>query len=132
MINAFPMIFAYDDLQLREGLKKLGLEEGDKDKIVKIGGGAYIRKDHVRDFYGMLQRFDEEIKEAIESDETGEGFVKDMFYYELVHYKYNINDDLNLMLKNLGLTLKEVEKSPKLKNGLTKAIEEYLKNINKK
>ena len=58
------------------------------------------------------------MKEAIASDPTGEGFIKDMFLYELANHEYCITYELDDTLYALDLTLEEIEKDPRLKLGL--------------
>ena len=45
-INAFPFIWAFNESQLADGMRRLGLDpEKDKDKLCNIGGGGIIRKE---------------------------------------------------------------------------------------
>ena len=45
-INAFPFIWAFNEKQLADGMRKLGLNpDTDKDKLCSIGGGGIIRKE---------------------------------------------------------------------------------------
>lgn len=43
-VNGFPLAFAFSDRQFAEGMRALDLDPTDKDKIVSIGGGGFIRK----------------------------------------------------------------------------------------
>jgi hypothetical protein len=77
-VNNFPMMFAFSNKQFAEGMAKLGLTENDTDKIYSIGGGGYIRKTDSEALSEMFDRHNKEMKNAIDSDLTGEGFIFDM------------------------------------------------------
>ena len=55
-VNGFPKVFAFSDRQFAEGMRVLGLDPADRDKIVSIGGGGFIRKADEDDFQAMCQR----------------------------------------------------------------------------
>jgi len=106
--NDFPMMFAINDEQLKEGMKKLGLNENDKDKIYSIGGGGFIRKTESESFNNMFSNFDNEINMAIKDDPTGEIFIKDMFEFELFNHEYGYTGDIEPTLDALELTLDNI------------------------
>ena len=72
----------------------------------------------------MTQRHNRELAAAIEEDETGEGFVYEMFLYELKNHEYGYTRDTKDTLEALGYTAEEVTGNPKLKRSLEKAIAE--------
>ena len=43
-VNNFPMMFAFSQEQLYDGMKKLGLKSTDTDKIYDMGMGCFIKK----------------------------------------------------------------------------------------
>ena len=67
-INNFPMIFAFDNKNLEEGMLKLGLAITDKDKLFSTGYGGYIRKEDSNSLNTLLRKQRYEIKEAIKID----------------------------------------------------------------
>src|SRR5699024_276361 len=82
--GAFPMAYAFGDEQLKEAMKKLGLKPSDTDKVCTIyGAGDIIRKSDLPAYREMQMRHREELFKAINSDETGDGFIFDMFDCEL-------------------------------------------------
>jgi hypothetical protein len=119
--NDFPISFAFSDKQFKEGMERLGLTENDTDKVYSIGGGGFIRKSDSKKFSEMLNKQDEEMRIAIEQDTTGEGFIYDMFRYELANHEYGYTFELDDTLRALGLTFEKVESNEKLLNGLMKA-----------
>ena len=121
-VDAFPFMFAFSQKQFDEGMvERFGLKPTDTDKILSIGGGGYIRKSDRDALHEMMNRHAAETQAAIDADETGEGFVRDMFVYELDNHEYSYTWDLEPTLDALGLTLEEVEADPKLKHGLQEA-----------
>lgn len=121
-VNDFPMFFAFNNSQFEEGMKKLGLKPTDTKKIYKLGntGGFYRRSDSDA-LHEMFHRHTEEMSAAIAADPTGDGFIYDMFNYELANHEYGYTGDLEPTLDALGLTMDEIRKDPRLTHGLEKA-----------
>lgn len=124
--NEFPIMFAFSDDQFKKGMVELGLNEDDTNKIYSIGAGGFIRKEDSSAFNDMVNRLDEEMKQVIRDDKTGEGFIKDMFAYELGNHEYGYTHDIDPTLNALNLTFKEVIESPTLNHGLNIAIRSCL------
>ena len=98
--NKFPIKYASSDDKLETVLKEFGLKKSDKHKLVSIGiGGGIIRESDVDDFLKLIRRHKEELKEAIDSDETGEGFIKEMFIYELGCHEYCLTREFDETLE---------------------------------
>ena len=119
--DAFPMIFAFSDKQLAEGMDSLGLAPTDTDKIYKAPGGGFYRKEDSPRLKEMMDRFDRELQEAIASDQTGDGFIYEMFLYELESHEYGYTRDPEEALDALGYTWEQVQEDTKLLNGFAKA-----------
>lgn len=126
--DKFPMKFAFSDKQFKEAMESLGLTENDTDKIIGIGAGGFIRKSDLKAYTEMCQRTEKEMQEAIDNDKTGEGFIKEMFKYELANHEYCITYELDDTLDALGLTVEEINNNQALKHGLELARKEYLKS----
>jgi len=120
-VNNFPIVFAFSAKQFEEAMTKLGLTVADTDKIYSIDGGGYIRKTDSETFSEMVERHDKEMKDAINSDLTGEGFIFEMFSYELSNREYGYTGDIEPTLDALGLTVEEIQANNKLRFGLEKA-----------
>lgn len=123
----FPMKFAFSDKQFKESMEELGLTENDTDKVISIGASGFIRKSDLKAYTEMCQRIEKEMKDAINEDKTGEGFIKDMFKYELANHEYCITYELDETLDAVGLTIEEINSNEALKHGLELARKEYLK-----
>ena len=122
-VNEFPMFFAFSKEQFSEGMKKLGLEPDEKDKIYSIGGGGYFRKSDSEKFKAMLDKHSEEMQKEIEGDTDGSGFIYDMFNYELSNHEYSYTYDVSDTLNALGFTIDYVNSNKNVLNGLLKAVE---------
>lgn len=122
-VDSFPMVFAFSNEQFKESMEKLGLNKDDTDKIFSIGGGGFIRKTDSEAFGEMFDRHEKEMQAEIDKDETGEGFIKDMFYYELCNHEYSYTRDTESTLDALDLTWTEIKASEKLSHGLQLAKE---------
>lgn len=94
--NKFPIKYAFTDDQFIKGMKELGLKETDTDKVVSIGmGGGFIRKTDMDQLLQMVKKHEKELEDAIGNDETGEGFIKEMFLYELGNHEYCLTGELD-------------------------------------
>ena len=122
--NAFPMQFAFSERQFAEGMAALGLEPTDTDKIYSAPGGGFYRREDSQRLKDMTDRFDRELAGAIAADETGEGFVYEMFLCELDDHEYGYTGDTTDALRALGYTAAEVLENPQLKRGFEKAVAE--------
>lgn len=127
-MNAFPLGAAFSNSQFADMLQKWGLTVDDADKICSIGAGCFIRKTDKEAFFNMLKRFKDETNAAIAADTTGDGFIYDMFYYELANHEYCITYEYDETFDALGLTEEQVIADKRLLHGLKKAEKEYLKN----
>lgn len=126
--NQFPFMFAFDQKQFDDGMRKLGLETTDLEKVCSVGGGGYIKKTDSKRLLEMYERFDKELNEAIAEDTTGEGFIKDMFEYELANHEYCITYEVDETLDSLGLKFEDVENNPIMMNALRKACKKNLRD----
>jgi len=121
-VSAFPMFFAFDSEQFSEGMTKLGLAPDDTDEICKLGTlGGFIRKTDASAFREILKRHEQELTAAIAADKTGEGFIYDMFCYELANHEFGYTGDIADTLDALDLTQQDLNKNPALQHGLQKA-----------
>ncbi len=119
--NAFPMFFAFNKEQFADGMKKLGLLPDQLDMIYKFNGGGYYRRSDAKDFHALLGRHTEEVEDAIVADIKGDGYIYEMFRYELANHEYGYTCDDSDTLNALGLSLEEIEANPALKEGLKNA-----------
>ncbi|MFA6105903.1 MAG: hypothetical protein WC725_04940 [Patescibacteria group bacterium] len=114
------MFFAFSKQQLEEGMKSLGVT--DTSQLSSIPGGGIILKDKVAEYKELGTAFSDEMQKAIDSDTTGEGFIYNMFLYELDNHEYSYTGELDQTLDALDLTLEAVNASQPLLNGLNLAI----------
>ncbi len=127
-IDAFPMFFAFSQKQFEEGMEKLGLEPTDTDKIYKLGRtGGFYRKSDSEALHGMFARHVKEEADAIAADPTGDGYIYQMFNYELANHEYGYTRDPEPTLDALGMTMEQIEKDPRLLHGWKKAVKNQSK-----
>ena len=129
-MNAFPIGAAFSDKQFTEMMNDWGLTVDDTDKISSLGAGCFIRKSDKDAFLEMAERHTKEMQDAIAADKSGNGFIYDMFIYELANHEYCITYDLTETLDALNLTAEQVNADKRLLHGLNKAVKAYLKNSN--
>lgn len=122
--DEFPFGFAFSNEQFERMKEKLGVK--DNSELISIGAGVYIRKSDEKALNNLLNGKSKRIEDAIAEDKTGEGFIKDMFLYELANHEYCVTYDLRDTLEALDLTINEVMNDPRLKLGLELAKNEYL------
>ena len=120
-MDDFPMMFAFSDEQFIKGMDVLGVT--DKSDLLSIGYGGFIRKADKNAFVELIDRHDREMKEAISNDTTGDGFIYDMFNYELANHEYCYTYDVSDTLDALGFTMDYVNSNKNILNGLIKAVE---------
>ena len=126
--NALPLGFAFSRKQFDEMMQEWGLDpEKDLDKLLRIPGGGYIQKKDADLLHQTTERHSAEMAAAIAEDKTGEGFIYEMFLYELDNHEYGYTRDTEDTLDALGYTAEEVLNDPRLKRGIEKAVTEICK-----
>ena len=73
--------------------------------------------------FGLVMH-DAELQAAIAEDKTGEGFIYEMFLYELDNHEYGYTRDTEDTLDALGYTAEEILGDSRLKRGIEKAVTE--------
>ena len=125
-VNALPIGFAFSDRQFEEMMRGWGLDpETDLDKIYKAGNtGGFFKKSDAQLIRDTFSRHEKELRDAIAEDETGEGFIYEMFLDELDNHEYGYTRDTENTLDALGYTTDEGLESTLLKRGIEKAVTE--------
>lgn len=128
-VNNFSMFFAFNEKQFLQGCSQLGIDPRRKDLLITIGQGGFMLKTDYPKFEEMINRHADEMQAAIDEDKTGEGFIKDMFRYELVNHEYSYTRDISDAIYALDLTIDDINKSEKLIKGLHLAVAEALEEV---
>jgi hypothetical protein len=129
----FPMKFAFNNEQFERGMRELGLEPTDTDKVYKLSfAGGFYRKADAPVLHEMTARHEKEMEDAINGDATGDGFMFDMFYYELGNHEYTYTGELGQTLAALGMTMKDIRKDPRMRHGLEKAMKEQWASLERR
>lgn len=122
--NKLPIYFAFDDEQYKRLLSKLDLtdEEARNGALMSLPSGGIIRSSDKDLVIGTFKRFWDARNEAIKEDLTGNGFIYQMFLYELQNHEFIITQDPEETLSTLGITEEQLNENTALKNGLEAAI----------
>lgn len=127
--NALPLGFAFNDRQFAETMQGWGLDpEKDLDKICSIGYGGFVQKKDADLLHTTTARHEAELSAAIAADQTGDGFIRDMFLCELADHEYSYTMDLSDTLDALGYTAEDINADERLRHGLERACAEILKS----
>lgn len=94
-VNALPIYWAFTEERFDEVLKELGLTKNDTDKLCNTFGGGFCLAKDAQMIADTLARNFKEVEDAIQADETGDGFIKDMFLYELRDHEYGPAPDFS-------------------------------------
>lgn len=125
MVDEFPMMFAFNEKQFKEGMEHLGLTEHDTDEIIQIGMGGFIRKTDKEAYHKMFNDISDELNHNINNDTTGLRFIKDMFEYELANHEYGYTRDVKPTLDSLGYSVDDIRNDEKLLKGLQSAVDSF-------
>jgi len=120
-VNALPIYWAFTEERFDEILKELGLTKNDTDKLCRAPGGGFCLASDAKMIADTLIRHHKELEAAIEADATGDGFIEDMFLYELSNHEYTYTLDTEETLNACGFSEVEVEADPRLIHGLEMA-----------
>lgn len=96
-VEDFPIAYAFNDEQLKEALKKLGVEDT-KECVSVFGHGDIVKKENAPKLVAMLKRHTNEVKEALKDPD----FAQAAFLYEMDNHEYAINWDF---IRENGLQL---------------------------
>lgn len=122
--NSFPKFFAFNKQQFADGMHELGMKTTDTKLIYTFGAGGFYRKSDAPKLHEMLDRHHQELADAIAADLTGDGFIYDMFDYELANHEYAYTQDLSDTLQALNLTPEEVNADSRFLHALSRATKE--------
>ena len=86
--------------------------------------GEHIRRNEETPSGGSLARNFKEVEDAIQADETGDGFIKDMFLYELRNHEYTYTCEVEETVEACGFTMEQIENDERLRHGLEEAAKE--------
>lgn len=120
------MFFAFDKKQFEEGMKKLGLEPSETNKIVSIGAGGYLLKDKADELKNLSKKQKEELKQLRKNKKQ---FAAGMFAYELANHEFGLTYDLSETLDALGMTLSGIKKEPETYEALKEVLKEQYNYI---
>lgn len=125
--NSFPVKAANNNEQFEKIVNEWNLsfdENSDNyygKQLIPLGLGMFIRKKDVKAFNDMLNRHREEHLKAIKEDKTGEGYIYDMFVYELQKHKYKYTYRVDEVLQTLNVSIETLLQNTVMSQALIKA-----------
>lgn len=111
-MNSFPIAFAYSDQQFDDGMRRLGLDPSETDKVVSVFYGAFIRKEDHDALMEMFERHSKEERDAFIKNE--DDWAYHAFRYELANHEYSYTGDYEPALEACGFDLDELKQYPDL------------------
>ena len=126
--NAFPIHFAFGQEQIDRIMAELHLDpEHLSEQIVTVGAGGFVLKEDAPKLKEMWKRHEDERAKCIAEDDTGDGFIYDMFRYELANHEYGYTGFVDETLEYLGYTMEDIQADKRLLHGLQKAATDIMK-----
>jgi hypothetical protein len=106
-LNNFKgVFFAFDKRQFNEGMKRIGLDPSDTDKIYNLGNtGGYILKEKSPEYKAMFDRHEQELAEQMKDKD----FLYDALVYELCNHEYCITQSCTDALYALGINEEDID-----------------------
>lgn len=123
-INSLNLFWAFSQEQFNEAIAKLGLDPNNKQdmsRLRRIPGGGFALEEEAKRMVYVVREHQKEMDKAIADDKTGDGFIYDMFVYELFNHEYGYTGDSEDTLDSLGLSYEEVHANKALEHGFKKA-----------
>lgn len=126
-INVFPVKTATNNEQFKKIVNEWNLSFNENSdnfygkQLVPVSLGMFIRKKDVKAFNDMLNRHRKEHQKAIKEDTTGEGYIYDMFVYELQNYEYGYTGCVDDTLEALGISRETLQQNAAMSQALAKA-----------
>lgn len=122
--SALPIYWAFSDKRFEEILREMGMTKDDASQLRQAPGGGFCRASDAQHIIDTLLRHKQELNDAIAADATGEGFIREMFLYELKNHEYGYTLETEDAVRACGLTPEEVEADQRLKRGLELATQQ--------
>jgi len=133
VVNNLPIKYAFGKKQYEAMLEEFGLT-GKSDDYVRehitsiFGVGDYALKKDIPIIKEALNKNDNELNNALFSDDADDKFILDAMVTELENHEYSYTYDVTPALISLGITDKELEKSARHRRLLKKACNIAIKN----
>lgn len=107
-VEDFPIAYAFNDKQLKEALKKLGVESID-ECVTVFGHGDILKKENAKPFIEMLKHQSKEMQDKLKADPE---FAEAAFLYEMDNHEYAINwDGDDDVLRCFGMDWEDIQEA---------------------
>ena len=125
-MNSFPIAFAYSDQQFDDGMRMLGLDPSETDKVCTPFHAAFLRKTDLPALLEMFKRHSKEERDAFIKNE--DDWAYHAFRYELANHEYSYTGDYEPALEACGFTLEELKQYPDLVVSFRRAMRDGMNN----
>lgn len=122
--NQKGLFYAFSKEQFEKGMKKIGLDVKETDKLTDIGSGGFILTTETENFLNIFKVKEEKMAEMFKNEEE----TKNAMRYELSNHEYSYTYDEEDALSALGLTTEEVEENEMFARALKRAKSECLRD----
>ena len=129
-INQLPIRAAFNKQQANEMMESWGIKptvENYRSNVVSLGGGMYILKKNYPNLKELFDNQAQELNAALESDVTGEEFIREAFEYELSNHEWILSGDIEPALTEIGLSYEALRTDQRFATGLELAKEKIRK-----
>lgn len=123
------VFFAYSESQFNDGMKSIGLNANETDKIYRFGEYSYILRSKSKEQLELFDKFLKEKEKAVADDKDGTGFIVSMFEYELENQEFLCTGDIASILCALDLTIADIKADERLLNGFKIALRKLAKKV---
>lgn len=112
-LNNFEgVFFAFDKKQFSDGMKKIGLDPSETDKIYSLGNtGGYILKEKYPEYRAMFDQHEQELAEQMKDKD----FFHNALVYELCNHEYCITHSYEDALYAIGINEEDIDTKVLLK-----------------
>ena len=120
--NVLPFFFiGLNEEQFNAMIRSFGLQPDDLDAFYDIALSDFDEREYswIED---MFVGYGAAMQRAIHDDETGDGFIYEMFLYELENHDFVHTNNLTDVLHELLLSADEIIANKRLLHGLRKAL----------
>lgn len=108
-------------------MRKWGIRMSNYSELVKRHAKERTEV-KTNELFGLVFQQKKEVDAEIEKDKTGKGFIYDMFRYEMASTEYNVLEDTESLINDLGINIEDFKKSKPLQIGFESARRDYMSN----
>jgi len=101
-VNNFPLIWAFSEKQLLEGMEKMGWK--DKSELCSIEAGGVIKKSDLAEWKKLLKDDYDEIKNYLKTDDE---YLESAIRYHIINEECCYTGNFDVVIETLGISMKD-------------------------